>query len=34
MSVQGLVTRFCKNVSVLKFVILNTRVVLACAGER
>jgi hypothetical protein len=34
MSVQRLVARFCKKVSVIKFVILNTRDLLACAGER
>jgi hypothetical protein len=32
MSVHGLMARFCEKVSMLKFVILNTRVVLACAG--
>jgi hypothetical protein len=34
MSVQRLVARFCKKVSMIKFVILNMRDVLACAGER
>ena len=32
MSVQRLVARFCKKASVIKFVILNTHVLLACAG--
>jgi hypothetical protein len=34
MSVQRLVARFCKKVSMIKFVILNMRDLLACAGER
>jgi hypothetical protein len=34
MSMQRLVARFCKKVSVIKFVILTTRDLLACAGER